>query len=273
MKHLFQSISNSSTMLNGYSYERTPFRAGHVWTRSLVSGAISASLTAIGVYSGALAMDAQFAASLGEQALNFKLAAGAVTISLLGYSLRDLAGSVIRDVKTQMRVARANSWLMKGTASTHDYTHHIHMQQTALSMVRFVEVEGGIKVYAIAKHPESEQPVLLDVMLFDQEYPALAVYYTHSSDIRSSLNESCGEFSDAVAKQLGIKLSPTVAQPQRTTQDIEEEPLTLDEETLSDLIDHQEGFAPLFARAAAPRKRGGEALRAASRVPAEAVTH
>ncbi len=272
MKHLLKSITNGSTMLNGYSYDRATFRAGHVWTRSMISGAISASLTCIGVYSGVLAMDAQFAASFGDQALNFKMAAGAVTISLLGYSLRDLAGSIIRDVKTKMRVARANSWLMKGTASTHDYSHHIYMQQTALSMVRFVEVEGGIKVYAIAKHPELEQAILLDVMLFDEEYPALATYFTHTSDIRSSLNESCGEWSDEVAKRLGIKLSQASVVPVKASQQLDEAPLILDEELLNELTDEQEAFIPLFGRASAPRQRG-EALRAASKVPPETITH
>lgn len=272
MKHLLKSITNGSTMLDGYSYDRATFRAGHVWTRSLISGAISTSLTAIGVYSGILAMDAQFAASFGDQALNFKLAAGAVIISLLGYSLRDLAGSVIRDVKTQMRVARANSWLMKGNASTHDYSHHIYMQQTALTMVRFVEVEGGIKVYAIAQHPEHQQPVLLDVMLLDEEYPALATYYTHTSDIRSSLNESCGEWTDAVAQHLGIKLSQATSAPAVPARMTEEEPLTLDDEFMSDLGDPQEEFSPMFARASAPRPRS-EALRAVAQLPPEAITH
>lgn len=272
MKHLLKSITNSSTMLEGYSYDRATFRAGHIWTRSLISGAISTSLTAIGVYCGALAMDAQFAASFGDQALNFKMAAGAVIISLLGYSLRDLAGSVIRDVKTQMRVARANSWLMKGTANTHDYSHHIYMQQTALSMVRFVEVEGGIKVYAIAKHPDHEQPVLLDVMLLDEEYPALATYFTHASDIRSTLNESCGEWSDAVAQNLGITLSHATTIPQKNASNLEEAPLILDDELMSELTDQQEGFSPVFARASAPRQRG-EALRAAAQLPPEAITH
>lgn len=272
MKHLLKSITNSSNMLSGYSYDRATFRAGHVWTRSLISGAVSAGLTAVGVYGGVLAMDAQFAAGFGEQSLNFKMAAGAVIISLLGYSLRDLAGSVIRDVKTQMRVARANSWLLKGIASTHDYSHQIHMQQTALSMVRFVEVEGGIKVYAIAKHPENEQPVLLDVTLYDDEYPALANYYTHASDIRSSLNESCGEYSEAVAKRLGIMLSPAAPMTQQRTQKLDEEPLHLDEEWLNELSDQHEPYNPVFARASAPRQRG-EALRAISQVPPEAITH
>lgn len=272
MKHLLTSITNSSTMLDGYSYDRATFRAGHVWTRSLISGAISTGLTAIGVYSGVLAMDAQFAATIGEQALNFKLAVGAVIISLLGYSLRDLAGSVIRDVKTQMRVARANSWLMKGTASTHDYSHHIHMQQTALAMVRFVEVEGGIKIYAIAQHPEHKQPVLLDVMLFDEEYPALATYFTHPSDIRSSLNETCGEWSDAVAQQLGIVLSEATNAQASHPPKPEEETLTLDEDFIRDVDSATEEYSPVFARASAPRQRV-DALRAVALVPPEAVTH
>lgn len=271
MKQLLKNITNSSTMLDGYSYDRATFVAGHVWTRSLISGAISSALTAIGVYSGVLAMDAQFAASLGDQALNFKMAAGTIIISLLGYSLRDLAGSVIRDVKTQMRVARANSWLMKGTASTHDYKHHIYMQQTALTMVRFVEVDGGIKVYAIARHADYEQPILIDVMLFDEEYPALATYFTHTSDIRSSLNESCGEFSSAVAQHLGIKLSQPTVRPQNAGQAQDEEaPLTLDDDLISDVA---ENFDPaVFARASAPRPRG-EALRAVAQLPPEAITH
>lgn len=271
MKHLLKNITNSSTMLDGYSYDRATFLAGHVWTRSLMSGAVSTGLTAIGVYSGVLAMDAQFAAGLGNQALNFKMAAGAVIISLLGYSLRDLAASVIRDVKTQMRVARANSWLMKGTASTLDYKHHIYMQQTALSMVRFVEVEGGIKVYAIAQHPEHEQPILIEVMLFDEEYPALATYFTHVSDIRSSLNESCGEFSGSVAAHLGIKLSQAAVPTQKTVQAHEDEiPLTLDDDLISEVANNFD--STVFARASAPRTRG-EALRAVTKLPPEAITH
>ena len=37
MKQLLKSITNSSNMLSGYSYDRATFRAGHVWTRSLIS--------------------------------------------------------------------------------------------------------------------------------------------------------------------------------------------------------------------------------------------
>lgn len=275
MKNLIKSITNSSTMLNGYSYDRAEFQAHHVWTRSLLSGAISTGLTGIGVYCGFLAMDAQFASALGSQVLNFKLATGALIVSLVGYSLRDLFRSITSDVKTQLRVARANSWLVKGSASTHDFSAHIAMQQTQLSMVRYVEVEGGIKVFAIAKHQDHPNPILIDTMLFDEEYPAMASFYTHAADIRSTLNEACAEWSGPVADQLGIALTPqqAVAPSDVFKQEMEDETefeFELDDAMLDGL---ENDTHPVFARANAPRQRPGEALRRVSQIPPEAITH
>lgn len=276
MKNLLNSITNNSTMLDGYRFDREQFRAGHVWTRSLLSGAISCGLTVIGVYTGYLATDAQFAAALGTQALNFKLASGAVICSLLGYSLRDLFHAISSDVKTQMRLARANSWLIKGTASTHDLCSHIYMQQTALSMVRFVEMVEGIRVYAIAEHPDTKSPILIDVMLLDEDYPALATYYTNEADIRSSLHEACAEWSDNVAHDLGIQLTSSITTSTEQARygsdhsDLEL-PADFDQELMEGLnAEH----AATFGRATAPAPRSrGDALRAAANVPAEAVTH
>jgi len=276
MKNLLHSITNNSTMLDGYRFDREQFRASHVWSRSLLSGAISCGLTVIGVYTGYLATDAQFASALGTQALNFKLATGAVICSLLGYSLRDLFHAITKDVKTQMRLARANSWLIKGTASTHDLCSHIHMQQTAVSMVRFVEMNEGIRVYAIAEHPETKSPILIDVMLLDEDYTALATYYTNEADIRSSLHEACAEWSDTVAKALGIQLTSamhiTTEPPLCSADDSDLElPAGFEQELMDGL---NEEHAATFGRAAAPAPRSrGEALRAAANVPAEAVTH
>lgn len=276
MKDLLNSITNGSTMLDGYRFDREQFRAGHAWKRSLLSGAISCGLTVVGVYTGYLATDAQFASALGAQALNFKLAAGAALSSLLGYSLRDLFHSVTRDVRTQMRVARANSWLIKGTANTHDFTSHIHMQQTPLNMVRFVEMDGGIRVYAIAKHPETQSAILIDAMLFDEDYPALATYYTHEADIRSTLHQACGEWSDNVANDLGIQLTSAILGERKPTP---QSPTTPDivlpddfDQELSHRIDADESLT--FGRASAPAQRSrGEALRAVAHVPAAVVAH
>lgn len=265
-----KSITNSSTMLDAYSYDRAQFRAGHIWTRSLLAGVISTCLTAIGVYSGYLTLDPQFAAALGEQALNFKLGTGSIIACLLGYSLRDLFRTITTDVKTQMRVARANSWLTKGTANTHDYSGHIHMQQTPLCMVRFVEVEGGIKVYAIGKHDDHAKPILIDAMLFDEEYPALAKFLTHESDIRSALNEACAEWSEMVAQELCIDLCQDGASALVKINPLEDDfDLGLDD----DLLDNLENTDNVFGRATAPIQRGIEAIRAVSNLPPEAIKH
>ncbi|MCF5371967.1 hypothetical protein [Pseudomonas syringae] len=263
MKTLFNSITNRSTMLTGFSYDRTGFLAKHVWTRSLLSGAISTTLTGIGVYSGFLAMDAQFGAALGDQALNLKLGAGTLIACLLGYSLRDLGRSIIEDVKTDLRVARANSWLLKGSARTHDYASHIAMQETQLSMVRFVDVDGGIKVYAIARHQEHPNPIMIEAVLFDTDYPALAHYYTHPADIRSTLAEACGEWSGDVADQLGIVLSPDL--PQARSSDVG---ALEDDASFIDSIG--ESSPSVFGRSSVLR---GEALRGVSERPTGSVAH
>ena len=67
-------------------------------------------------------------------------------------------------------------------------------------------------------------------------------------------------------------LSPAAPMTQQRTQKLDEEPLHLDEEWLNELSDQHEPFNPVFARASAPRQRG-EALRAISQVPPEAITH
>lgn len=271
MKDFLQSVTNHSTMLNVFSFDRTPFLAGNAWTRSLISGAISTAITAIGVYSGYVAMDANYAAALGSQAQHFKMATGSIIIGLLGYSMRDLFRSITMDVKTQIRVARANSWLMKGTANNVGCSSHIYMQQTSLCMVRFVEVEGGINVYAIARHQDHESPILIDAMLFDEDYPALANFYTHPADIRSALSEACGELTGMVAKQLGIAFaSPQIRNQELEQPGIEDDELLLDDDLLDDL---EASHPEVFSRASAPRMNGGQALRAAANVPTEAVKH
>ena len=271
---LLKSITNNSNLLEGYSYDRTPFCAGHTWTRTLLSGAICTGLTAIGVYAGYLAMDKHFADALGDQALNFKITTGAVVATLLGYSLRDLLRSIIRDVKTQMRVARGNSWLTKGTASTLDHASHIHMQQTPLCMVRFVEIEGGLKVYAVAKHHEHPEPILIDTLLLDDEYPALATFYTHEADIRSTLSEACGEWSAAVAGHLGIILGQLTGRTQsgatRISTQLPDEESELGDDFLKSLGNPS---ALVFGRASAPRIRPGDALRTVTDLPPQAITH
>lgn len=270
MNNPLKSITNSSTMLDAYSYDRAPFRAAHIWTRSILAGVISTSLTAIGVYSGYLTTNPEFAAALGAQALNFKLAAGSIIACLLGYSLRDLFRAITTDVKTQLRVARANSWLMKGSACTHDYSGHIHMQQTPLSMVRFVEVDGGIKVYAIGKHEDHAKPILIDAMLFDDEYPALAKFLTHESDIRSALNEACAEWSEMVAELLCIDLCQDGATASAKINPLDEDfDLGLDD----DLLDSLNTTDNVFGRASAPVQRGIEAIRSVSTPPPEAIKH
>lgn len=276
MKTLIKSITNDSIMLDGFSYDRSMFRAHHVWTRTMLSAVVSAGVAAVGTYLGYQALSAPFASAISNDPLNFKLAAGAVITSSLAYTLRDLFRSITTDVKTQLRVARANSWLVKGTASNHDYSAHIAMQETQLTMVRYVEVEGGIKVFAIAKHPIYPEPILLEAMLFDGEYPALAIFYTHAADIRSTLNEACAEWSGTVADQLGILLSShpapaagsEVAMKQPATEELEEElDATMFEDDMG--IDPH----PAFSRASAPRIRPGEALHRVAQIPPEAITH
>lgn len=205
MKRKLQNIANASSMIEGYSYDRSQFEASSSCTRSLLSGAVSTGLVGLAVYCGYQMMDTSFAVILGEQALNFKIAAGAVLTSMLGYALRDLFTSVTSDVETKMRVARANSWLSKGTAFSHGMTDQVAMQQTRLSMVRFVEGIDCIKVYAIAQHERFAAPILIETTLDDHEYQAQSAFYTHPADIRSRLHNACAEWAPDVAPLLGIE--------------------------------------------------------------------
>lgn len=274
MNHLLESITNASTRIDGYSYDRTPFYAGNAWNRSLLSGAISTSLTAIGVYTGYLAMDASFASALGAQALDFKLACGAVIASLLGYSLRDLFRSITSDVKTQMRVARANCWLAKGAADTADESSDVQMQQLPLTMVRFVEVDGGIKVYCIARQDGRDQLALIEAVLLDDEHQAYATIHTEPAEIRIMLHEACGNWSNAVASQMGISLG------QRTEKHLSgatrlpppqvEEELVFDDDFLDDF---KVGSDKVYGQASAPRRRTQTARPETLDTAQAAVTH
>ncbi|MFL1449242.1 hypothetical protein ACI77O_12675 [Pseudomonas tritici] len=213
MKNLLNSITNASTLADTYTFDRSKFYAGNAWTRSLLSGAISTGLTGIGVYTGYLAMDSQFASALSSQAVNFKLACGAVIACLLGYSLRDLMRSITLDVKSEMHVARANSWLDKGEALSNDKETKIKMQQTSVCMTRFVEVRGGIKVYCLAKQTARPTNILIEALLMDDLHEPVATYYSDVSDIRAALNHACGQWGASVAEQLGISLSETTSPP------------------------------------------------------------
>lgn len=273
------SIINSSTMLDGYRFDREFFKPQHVWTRSLISGAIATGITLIGAYSCYQSANAQFASLLGDTAINFKLAGGALLASLLGYSLRDLFQSVTRDVRTQMRISRAYSWLQKGTVNVQGLSASVHMQQVALCMVRHVEMHDGIRVFAIGKLPEEGRPVLIQAQLLDEDYLAHATYYFHEEDIRSQLNEACGEWSDQVAESLGLILdlhphakALTPRQPRTEAvmadQDVEE---AFD---LSALRDIELDDAATFGRASKQAVGNRLAqLKAATTVPADTMPH
>ncbi|MBA1280558.1 MULTISPECIES: hypothetical protein [Pseudomonadaceae] len=269
---LFRSISNSSTMIQGYSYNHALFRAQPAWSRSLLSGVISVSLVGVGVYSGYSLVSADFGGDLGAHALNYKMGFGATLACLLGYSLRDLFSSITRDVRTQLRVARANSWLSKGTATAADQPTGISMTLASLNMVRFVEVDSGIKVFAIARHPDYTNPVLIRAMLIDEEYLAAAEVVATDADIRNVLNEACGEWSGAVAKLLKIQLSEGVTAVPMASSDRNSEPeLVLDEDML-DGLDFGPGKS--FGRASAPLpRRAGEALKAVAMNKPDTVAH
>lgn len=273
------SILNSSTMLDGYRFDREFFKPQHVWTRSLISGAIATGITVIGAYSCYQSANAQFASLLGDAAINFKLAGGALLASLLGYSLRDLFQSVTRDVKTQMRISRAYSWLQKGSANVEGLGACVHMQQVALCMVRHVETHGGIRVFAVGKLPEDGRPVLIEAQLQDEEYLAHATYYFHEDDIRSHLNEACAEWSEQVAKSIGLSLdlrplakaqAPHQPRTQAVTasQDVEE---AFDVSALGDIdLDDALTFGRASKQAVGNRLAQ---LKAATTVPADTVPH
>jgi hypothetical protein len=278
MKDLFSSITNSANLLDvGYSYDRTRFYAGHGWQRSFISGAITAGLTAVSIYTGFLAADAQFATALGAQAANFTLASGAVAASMLAYSLRDLFRSITQDVKTELRVVRANSWLTKGDASNFDQSEVIKVQQTSLGMVRYAPVDGGIKCFALACHPDYEHPFLLEALLFDDEYPALATFYTEEADIRSLLGEACGEWSNIVARRLGISFTPKAQQGAEVAHDraaLDDFDAALAEQLDDDASEFSKPASEdVFGRASAPRNARAELVLALSKVPPEAITH
>lgn len=279
MNESLNSIINSSTMLDCYRFDREFFKAKQVWTRSLISGAIATGITVIGAYSCYLSADAQLASVLGAGAINFKLAGGALLTSLLGYSLRDLFQSVTRDVKTQMRVSRANSWLQNGTVKVQGLGESVHMQQVALCMVRHVETHDGIRVFAIGKLPEDGRPVLIEAQLLDGDYLAQATYYLHKDDIRSHLNEACAEWSEQVAESLGLSLdlrphAKAMAPRQPQTQavmDSHDLGEAFDESAMSDIVLDD---APTFGRAS--KEAVGHRLaqlKAASIVPADIVPH
>jgi hypothetical protein len=205
MKRKLQNIANASSMIEGSSYDRSQFEASSTCTRSLLSGAVSTGLVGLAVYCGYQMMDSSFAVILGEQAMTFKIAASAAMTSMLGYALRDLFTSVTSDVETKMRVARANSWLSKGTAFSHDMADQVAMQQTRLCMVRFVEGIDCIKVYAIAQNERFASPILIETTLDDHEYQAQSAFYTHLADIRSRLHNACAEWAPDIAPLLGIE--------------------------------------------------------------------
>lgn len=275
MKVMFKSVSSSSTMIEGFSYDRANFEAKSLWNRSLLSGAISTGLTGLGVYCGYLMADPAFAGVLGDQALQAKIAASGLICALLGYSLRDLFSSITHDVTTKLRVARANSWLSKGTAHAHDLTGQVAMQQTQLSMVRFVEVDGGIKVFAIAKHEQHESPFLIETMLFDEEYPAHSVLYTHKADIRSRLNEACAEWAPEVADLLCIQLDSAPASSVHSLEEQHDDLDLGDDFAFDDLVPAAIGRASASSaaklnadRAVAPNK--ADLLRKAGTIPSDA---
>lgn len=240
MKNLFYSVANPSTMIEGYSFDRTQFGAYALWMRSLVSGAICVGLMGLGIYCAYIMIDPAFASALGDKAPEAKLAAGAFAAALLAYAMRDLFNSVRSDVTTEMRVARANSWLSSGTAHSHAASDQVPMQQVMLAMVRFVEIDAGIKVFVIGKSEGNDTPFLIETSLFDGEYAAVSTYYRHIADIRSRLNLACAEWTLLVAELLGIQLDTVSVAAHASRLDDDSE---LDDEFFGDLVPSPSGRA------------------------------
>lgn len=204
--NMIKTVNKQSVMIEGFSYDRGNFELSAMWTRSLLSGGISTGVVVLGVFCLTQMIDPMFARALGERAVDFKIAAGALLVSLLGYSLMNLFTSVTEDVTTFMRVKRANAWLARGSAARSDEGDEILMKQLRLSMVRYVEAAGYFTVYAVAQHSGYERPILIEAQIRDDDLTVSGHFFADIEEIRSRLNDSCAEWTPLVAKLMGIEL-------------------------------------------------------------------
>lgn len=202
------TLLNSPSMLGTVTYDRGPFMAEATWRRSYLAGAITTGVAGLSTYCTTLMMDPAFA-QVVQRGLELKVAGSVAIVTMMGYSLIGLFKAICRDVVTQQRVKRANSWLATGSAYTVDLSDRLPMQQAQLQAARFVESEDGIGIFA-AGRTEAGRDFLLEAKLYDSSYAAEATYFTHRYDIRSRLPEAFGTLAPVLARRMNIASSDPV---------------------------------------------------------------
>lgn len=231
------NLVSTGRMIEGFSYDRGNFYLNHYWARSLVSGLVNTGLVFLATYCVIQMMSPDFAAALGEQAVNFKIAAGALLVGLLSYSLVNLFMAVQADTMTKIRLERVNGWLMNGW-STHAFSEkEVPMKSCQLSMLRCVERPNGMKVYCVASHAAFDKPFLVELMLKDNDFTATGAVYAEPEEIRANITQVCDVWTPTVANLVGIEVN------------------TPDPHLDVEAIDLLEDDAPRFGRASTPVKR------------------
>ena len=239
MKMNFNYLTNGR-MIEGFSYDRGNFDLNHYWARSLLSGAITAGLIFLTTYCVIQMMNPNFAGALGEQAVNFKIAASMLLIGLISYSLLNLFSAIQADILTSLRLARVKRWLVEGWCIHELSEKEIDMKLCKLSMLRCVEQSDGIKVYGVASHSAFEKPFLVELLLKDTAFSATGTVFSERNEVLANITQVCDIWTPTVGKLLGIEVNT---------------PDPLEDQDLSDEL-HDD--VPSFGRARSPIQHNGK---------------
>lgn len=203
----FSITDTDSVMIKDFSFDRSHFYMAHSWTRSIVTAGITGAVVIFALFCALQLLRPEVLLALGAQAESFKIAFSALVIALLSFSLYVVFKSVTSDYMGCVRRERANEWLLSGTISHPSSETEFSMAACCLAMVRLVETDNGITIFALGSHDDFSQPFLIEANLEDYGSDTKAKIWASVADIRSHISRACGEWTQEAASVLDITIN------------------------------------------------------------------
>lgn len=199
-------LNNNSVMINGFSYDHALFTMSHTWVRSVMAGLNAAAVLVMGAFCATSLLKSGFISTVAVQAEQIMIAMSAMYVALLAYSFFNLFKAVTGDFLSDFRNERVNSWLETGHLIDPETAVVLRMMSISLTMVRSVQTDSAITVYALGAHDDYPAPFLIEAELLDFGHEAKTRMIHSKNEQRNCLNKFCAEWTAEAAKLLGLDM-------------------------------------------------------------------
>lgn len=213
----FPTIRRAINFVAEGSYDRTLFSFAPMWSRTIVSGAISLGMLSLSSVCAFLLRDPLVAGNWAATVPFLDWIVLGTSLSLVTYTVRDFLASYRADIELNAKLAIANHWLSfgeylmrnsKGQSEQHNFADSLMISSRAF------ESEQGLHILCLIR--EGDMPVLVSCRV-SNESMVIGKGESNPILIRRMLNVAAGEWHYCAADALGISYEPADSAPAATT--------------------------------------------------------